>query len=985
MNTDDAFARHTRPEFARLFRALRLDAVYQSGHGDHLTLRPPLPDTTDTDTGGGTAGTADTDTTADADTTAGTAGTAAGTAATGAPDTVGTDTTADAGTPSTAATAAGTDTSSASTAATTAAVAGGERVLDLVGGAGASLFGHNHPHLLAVARRCLDEQVPFNAQASIRPAAAELAQRLSRAVGATTGASYVVTLGSTGADAVEAAVKHATVEHRRRLGALQEDLEQALRRVRRDNLADVPCAGGPATGRPCAEVLTEALQRCEAVRDAEPLFVSLRGAFHGKTAGAGPLTHGGNVPADLHVPGPRHHRLDDWTPHAVRTALDGERVTIHPVTIDAAGIPHSTTRHLSPLAACFAEPLQGESGVHEVPAATLAALRHLADHHDAALVFDEIQCGMSRTGTFLASQDSGVNADYYLFSKSLGGGLAKISALLVTEDRYVPQFGRHHTSTFADDDFSARIATAALDLALSWRERITKTGLLLRERLDEAAARWPRAIAEVRGRGLLQGVEFHLPRPASGLLREVFDTESLGYLIAGRLLHTHRIRVIPTLSAPTTVRVQPSALLETDDIERIGTAFEDVAALLTHGDYATLLDHLTTAPTGPWQPPRHIPRPRTTRPAPPPARPGDTPRVAFLANLDIPAELPSLAPELAPWTTPQCEAALERMHGELDPFEVTRHHITSPTGTRTEVIMIAAPFTAAQATTALRAGHGNWLRHTVLEAVELARSLGARAIGLGGHTSIVTDAARAVVEDTIKITSGNSLTAACAHDLIRRHLTTHAPGTRHAGLVGGIGNIGAVMAELTAPHCDSLLLVGRPGSARRLHTLAKRLGHLTDIRISEDLDALTDCPTIITATNSADPVLLPHHLPARPDVLVCDLAVPGDAHPDLATTPGVTLVNGGRIQLPDHQQPHFPGITLPPGILYSCMAETILLGLEPHTPSPSYGALTPHGVHAARDLAARHHFHPARTTAHTLTVQPWTGQTNTATTKERPR
>ncbi|HKN51973.1 MAG TPA: hypothetical protein VJX66_05700, partial [Amycolatopsis sp.] len=65
------------------------------------------------------------------------------------------------------------------------------QVLDLVGGAGASLFGHNHPALVDVARRCLDERVPFNAQGSIRPGAAELAERLSALVGASTGASYV--------------------------------------------------------------------------------------------------------------------------------------------------------------------------------------------------------------------------------------------------------------------------------------------------------------------------------------------------------------------------------------------------------------------------------------------------------------------------------------------------------------------------------------------------------------------------------------------------------------------------------------------------------------------------------------------------------------------------------------------------------------------------------------------------------------------------
>ncbi|MFI6403213.1 aminotransferase class III-fold pyridoxal phosphate-dependent enzyme [Streptomyces sp. NPDC050548] len=843
-------------------------------------------------------------------------------------------------------------------------------VLDLVGGAGSSLFGHNHPELLAVARRTFDEQTPFHAQASVRPGAAELARRLSETVGATTGADYVVTLGCTGADAVEAAVKHATVEKRRRLGALQEEFEVALRRVRRDGLGSVPCASGPAAGRPCAEVIGEGLDRIAALRTTDPVFVSLKNAFHGKTAAAGTLTHGGNVPADLHVPGPRHRRLDDWTPRAVLAALDAERVPVHPVVVDAAGVPHSAERHLSPVAACFVEPVQGESGVREVPAETLAALRDLADRHGAALVFDEIQCGMGRTGTFLASENSGVVADYYLFSKSLGGGLAKVSALLVDRKRYVDEFGRHHTSTFADDDFSSRIATAALDLALAHLDRITEIGTLLRDRLTEVAERWPEAVVEVRGRGLLLGVEFALPKPGSGLLREVFDAESLGYLLAGRLLHTHRIRVIPTLSAPTTVRVQPSALLGPAEVERVAAAFDEIAALLTHGDYATLLEHLTVEATGDWRPPQHVPLPRGDRPA---HRAGRTevPRVAFLANLDVPGKLPAMAPELAGWSDEQCAAAIDRILGELDPFEVARRRVTSETGQEVEVVMVAAPFTAAQANAALRAGRGPWLRRTVLDAVELGVSLGARVIGLGGHTSIVTNAARDVVEDDVKVTSGNSLTAACAYDLLQSELAQCAEGERRVGLVGGIGNIGAVMAELIAPHCDALVLVGRPGSARRLATVAERLAHLTDVSVAEDLDALRDCPIVVSATNSADPVILPHHLSGERKVLVCDLAVPGDVHPAVSGLSNVTLVSGGRIQLPRLQTPHFPGITLPPGILYSCMAETILLGLEPEAPSPSYGGLASAGVLAARDLAVRHGLHPARIVSDDISVQPW--------------
>ncbi|MFJ7330959.1 aminotransferase class III-fold pyridoxal phosphate-dependent enzyme [Streptomyces cyaneofuscatus] len=897
MSDTSTFARFVRPEFARLFRALNLDATYRAGQGDHLALQPP--DGTDYPQGEG-------------------------------------------------------------------------QVLDLVGGAGSSLFGHNHPELLAVARGCFEAQVPFNAQGSIRPGAAALAERLSEVVGATTGARYVVTLGSTGADAVEGAVKHATVEHRRRLGSLQEEYEVALRRVHRDGLADVPCASGPAEGRPCAAVLSEGLDRIAAVRRSDPVFVSLRNAFHGKSAAAGRLTHSGNVPSDLRVPGPQHRRLDDWTPSAVVAALDSERVPVHSVRLDAAGVPHSGVRHLSPVAAVFAEPIQGESGVHEVPAETLAALREFADRHEAALVFDEIQSGMGRTGTFLASEGSGVVADYYLFSKSLGGGLAKVSALLVVADRYVAEFGRHHTSTFADDDFSSLIAKAAVDLSLAYRARIVKTGTMLRDRLAEVAARWPDTVVEVRGRGLLLGVEFALPQPRSGLLREVFDSESLGYLIAGRLFHEHRIRAIPTLSAPTTLRVEPSALLEAADVDRIAAAFDDVARLLARGEYATLLAHLTEPTASAWQPRQHVPLPRRDRPVLRGGSRGGVPRVAFLANLDVPGKLTSMAPELAAWSEEQCEAALDRMWGELDPFEVTRHRIRSGTQAEAEVIMVAVPFTAAQANAALRTGQGAWLRRTVLDAVELSVSLGAEVIGLGGHTSIVTNAGRDVVENDVRVTSGNSLTAACAYDLLRLQLARSAPGERRVGIVGGIGNIGAVMAELVAPHCDSLVLVGRPGSARRLAAVADRLSSLTDVSVAEDLAALRDCPLVVSATNAADPVILPHHLAGDRNVLVCDLAVPGDVHPAVRGLRNVDLVSGGRIQLSGGQTPHFPGITLPPGVLYSCLAETLLLGFEPDTPSPSYGGLSSAGVLAARDLSVRHGLLPARVVADDVSVQPWT-------------
>ncbi|MEV0251091.1 aminotransferase class III-fold pyridoxal phosphate-dependent enzyme [Nocardia sp. NPDC050712] len=839
----------------------------------------------------------------------------------------------------------------------------GTKILDLVGGHGATLFGHNHPELVGMAEDTLRARAPFAAQASIRGAAGDLARRLSDLVGAATGAEYVVTFGSTGADAVESAIKHAAAERNRRLSGIQEELERAQRRARRDGVLDVRFDGGPAAGRRCGDVLAAGLETVAAMRATDPVYVTLDGAFHGRSAGAAALTDNPGTPGDLAVPGPRRVRLTSWEPDLVLGALDTELRDYCAVDFDATGGPRAGIRQLSSVAACFAEPIQGEGGVHEVPAATLAALRELADRHGAALVFDEIQCGMGRTGTFLAAEPSGVRADYYLLSKSLGGGLAKISALLVDARRYLLDFGRHHTSTFGEDDFSAAIAAATLDLLARNQTRITELGTRLRARLDALVTRWPDVFVEARGRGLLLGLELRPPRPDSGLLRALVDQHLWGYLISGVFLHEHAIRIMPTLSAPDTLRLQPSAYLSAGEVDRVIAAFDATAALIRDGDYARLLAHLARPARAEWIAPQHVPRPRRDR-APVAADPG---RVAFLANLDTPGTLRALVPELASWSPAQCAALFDRVRGVLEPFEITGTEVLSPTGARVDVRMIAVPVSAEQIVESQRAGQIQWARQLVLDAVDLAIDLGASVIGLGGYTSIVTDGSRAVIEDEARVTSGNSLTAASAYELVRAELADLPPGERRVGIVGALGNIGAVMAELLAPHADSLVLVGRAGSGRRLRKVADRLAPASggaefraEIVVREDMSALRDCRVIVTASNAAAPLIEPAHLAADASVLVCDLAVPGDVAPEVDALPTVTVLSGGRMSLPLGQTPEFPGTGMAPGVLYACMAETILLGFEPDTASPSYGALTVDGVRAARALAARHELEPLR-------------------------
>jgi acetylornithine/succinyldiaminopimelate/putrescine aminotransferase len=132
------------------------------------------------------------------------------------------------------------------------------------------------------------------------------------------------------------------------------------------------------------------------MRRREPLFVSLEGAFHGKTVGAYALTDHPETD-DCAVPGPWRLRLNrvDWTPEKVVAAFDSELVNVFGFEPDPAGVPQPRRYQLSPAAACFAEPIQGEGGVRGVPADVLRARRMLADRRGAALVFDEIRCGMA--------------------------------------------------------------------------------------------------------------------------------------------------------------------------------------------------------------------------------------------------------------------------------------------------------------------------------------------------------------------------------------------------------------------------------------------------------------------------------------------------------------------------------------------------------------------------------------------------------------
>jgi acetylornithine/N-succinyldiaminopimelate aminotransferase len=224
----------------------------------------------------------------------------------------------------------------------------------------------------------------------------------------------------------------------------------------------------------------------------------LQHGFHGRTYGALSATpqEAKQAPFAPLVPG---FRAVDPTAEAVTAAID-ERT-----------------------AAVVIEPVQGESGVWVLPDELLRAARAACDEHGAALIFDEIQCGLARTGRLWAFEHSGVVPDALTTAKALGGGLP-IGALVTGERlRHVLVPG-DHGSTFAGGPVVSAAALAVLDVIDDERivPHAARVGELLRRRLAELRARHP-SIVEVRGTGLLVGVELDDPDRASAVVDAMRD------------------------------------------------------------------------------------------------------------------------------------------------------------------------------------------------------------------------------------------------------------------------------------------------------------------------------------------------------------------------------------------------------------------------------------------------------------------------------
>ena len=183
--------------------------------------------------------------------------------------------------------------------------------------------------------------------------------------------------------------------------------------------------------------------------------------------------------------------------------------------------------------AVLLEPVQGEGGINPADPAYLAGVRQLCDRLGLVLIFDEVQCGLGRTGTFLAAEHYGVRPDIVTLSKALGGGFPIGAALATGKVAEAFQPG-DHASTFGGNPLACAAALAALRVLRDGLvEHAARMGAYFRQGLEELAGR-RRQVVQVRGLGLMLAAE--LDRPGQAVVDACRDRGLLINCTAGRVL-----------------------------------------------------------------------------------------------------------------------------------------------------------------------------------------------------------------------------------------------------------------------------------------------------------------------------------------------------------------------------------------------------------------------------------------------------------------
>lgn len=216
----------------------------------------------------------------------------------------------------------------------------------------------------------------------------------------------------------------------------------------------------------------------------------------------------------------------------------------------------------SKTAAVIVEPIQGEGGIRPLSDEYLKTLRALCDETGALLIFDEVQCGMGRSGKLFVHEWAGITPDIMMIAKGIGGGFP-LGALLSTKEASFAMTAGSHGSTYGGNPLACAIGCKVLEIvsAPEFLSDVSRKAALFRQGLESLVATHPKVFKAVRGQGLILGLVCQLPN--TDVIRAGYD---------------HKI--LSVIASDNVIRLLPALNISDDDISEALTRLDRVALQL---------------------------------------------------------------------------------------------------------------------------------------------------------------------------------------------------------------------------------------------------------------------------------------------------------------------------------------------------------------------------------------------------------------------
>ena len=300
----------------------------------------------------------------------------------------------------------------------------------------------------------------------------------------------------------------------------------------------------------------------------KPKIVYAENSFHGKTKGVLSITDGGLYRGEFKL-----------VENTVRVPFGD---------IDAI---ENTFRSDPEIGVIVLETIQGGGGIIQAPKEYWQKLRALCDQYGVLWVADEVQCGFGRSGKFYAFEHAGVVPDVTALAKSLGGGKAAVGAMIARRDVYMKAYGTpktamiHAMATFGGIGEACVTSIEAINILYDEHliDNAAATGDYLLQKLDELKAKYPTMIKDVRGKGLMIGLEFHdfsktvpmVLRPVLSVLDDKLKGSLPGF-IGSHLLRDHGVLVAFTEYNRNVIRLEPPLICGREHVDAFINALDEV-------------------------------------------------------------------------------------------------------------------------------------------------------------------------------------------------------------------------------------------------------------------------------------------------------------------------------------------------------------------------------------------------------------------------